>query len=109
MSGLPFWWWQISSLNNFTLTLPTTTTQIRNKNFRTEMDVMATTPRRIADLLCPEISNSELQSIRRRVYETVVLGQGTGSSAHAASLEDDAKEVPVAARSAKHEIEQVGC
>ena len=73
---------------------------------RTEMDILQTTPRRIADLLCPEISNDELRSIRRRVYDTVVLGMGTNSSAHAASLEDDAKEIPVAANKSKHEIEQ---
>ncbi|KAL7537164.1 hypothetical protein ACHAXR_008648 [Thalassiosira sp. AJA248-18] len=73
---------------------------------RTEMDILATTPRRIADLLCPEISDTELKSIRRRINDTVVLGLGTHSSAHAASLEDDAKEIPVASRSSKHEIEQ---
>jgi len=73
---------------------------------RTEMDVMATTPRRIADLLCPEITDSELRSIRRRVYDTVVLGMGTHSSAAAAALEEESKEVPVAARVAKHEVDQ---
>ena len=70
------------------------------------MDILATTPRRIADLLCPEISDSELKSIRRRVYDTVVLGLGTNSSAHAASLEDESKETPVAARQVAHEVEQ---
>mmetsp|Transcript_23083 Transcript_23083/g.43673 ORF Transcript_23083/g.43673 Transcript_23083/m.43673 type:complete len:572 (+) Transcript_23083:731-2446(+) len=72
----------------------------------TEMDILATTPRRIADLLCPEISTPELKSIRRRIHDTVVLGLGTHSSAHAASLEDESKEIPVSARTAKHEIEQ---
>ena len=70
------------------------------------MDILATTPRRIADLLCPEISDSELKSIRRRVYDTVVLGLGTNSSAHAASLEDESKETPVAARQVAYEVEQ---
>ena len=73
---------------------------------RTEMDILATTPRRIADLLCPEISNSELNTIRRRVYETVVLGMGTNSSAFMASLEEESKEVPVAARTSQSEVEQ---
>ena len=77
-----------------------------NNNKSTEMDILATTPRRIADLLCPEISDSELKSIRRRVYDTVVLGLGTNSSAHAASLEDESKETPVAARQVAHEVEQ---
>jgi len=66
------------------------------------MDILATTPRRIADLLCPEISDSELKAIRRRVYDTVVLGLGTNASANAASLEKDDNEIPVAA---KQEVE----
>ena len=70
---------------------------------RTEMDILATTPRRIADLLCPEISDAELKAIRRRVYDTVVLGLGTNASAHAASLESADSEIPVAA---KKEVEQ---
>ncbi|KAL7552616.1 hypothetical protein ACHAWF_015845 [Thalassiosira exigua] len=73
---------------------------------RTEMDILATTPRRIADLLCPELTDYEMKSIRRRIHDTVVLGMGTNSSAHAASLEDETKEIPVSARTAKHEVEQ---
>ena len=86
--------------------VPHSTKPTNNK--RTEMDILKTTPRRIADLLCPEISDSELATIRRRVYDTVVLGQGTNSSAHAASLEDETDEIPVAAAASqtKHEIEQ---
>jgi len=68
---------------------------------------MATTPRRIADLFCPEISMVELASIRRRIHETVVLGMGTNSSAHAASLEDEEKEIPVSKRIGRSEVEQV--
>mmetsp|Transcript_22363 Transcript_22363/g.48498 ORF Transcript_22363/g.48498 Transcript_22363/m.48498 type:complete len:783 (-) Transcript_22363:88-2436(-) len=78
----------------------------RSISARTEMDILSTTPRRIADLLCPEISDYELKSIRRRVHDTVVLGLGTNSSAQAAALEDESKEIPVAARTAKHELEQ---
>lgn len=70
------------------------------------MDILATTPRRIADLLCPEISDAELKSIRRRVHDTVVLGLGTHSSANAASLEDETSEIPVSASVRGHEIEQ---
>ena len=72
----------------------------------TEMDVMATTPRRIADLLCPEVSDSELKAIRRRVYDTVVLGQGTNASSNLAALEDESKEIPVSAQTTKSEVEQ---
>lgn len=74
--------------------------------YSTEMDVMATTPRRIADLLCPEISDSELKAIRRRVYDTVILGQGTNASSNLAALEDESKEIPVSAQSSKSELEQ---
>jgi len=70
------------------------------------MDVMATTPRRIADLLCPEISDSELKAIRRRVYDTVVLGHGTNASSNLAALEDESKEIPVSAQTSKSEVEQ---
>lgn len=72
----------------------------RSISARTEMDILATTPRRIADLLCPEISDMELRSIRSRVYDTVVLGLGTHSSTNAASLEDETLEIPVATASA---------
>ena len=68
---------------------------------------MATTPRRIADLFCPEISMSELNNIRQRIHSTVVMGMGTNSSAHAASLEDEEKEIPVAKRVGRSEVEQV--
>ncbi|KAL7493942.1 hypothetical protein ACHAWT_005339 [Skeletonema menzelii] len=79
---------------------------LRSISARTEMDVMATTPRRIADLLCPEVSDSELKAIRRRVYDTVVLGQGTNASSNLAALEDESKEIPVSAQTTKSEVEQ---
>ena len=68
---------------------------------------MATTPKRIKDLFCPEISMSELSNIRHRIRATVVHGMGTNSSAHAASLEDDDKEIPVSKRIGRSEVEQV--
>jgi hypothetical protein len=71
------------------------------------MDVLSTTPRRIADLFCPELSLGELNTIRRRIHDTVVLGLGTHSSAHAASLEEEEKEIPVAKRTGLSEVEQV--
>ncbi|KAK1740653.1 hypothetical protein QTG54_008748 [Skeletonema marinoi] len=79
---------------------------LRSISARTEMDVMATTPRRIADLLCPEVSDSELKAIRRRVYDTVILGQGTNASSNLAALEDESKEIPVSAQTSKSEVEQ---
>lgn len=50
---------------------------------------------------------SELNTIRQRIHSTVVLGMGTNSSAHAASLEDEDKEIPVSSRSGRSEVEQV--
>jgi hypothetical protein len=52
------------------------------------------------------MTDAELRSIRRRVHDTVVLGLGTHSSAHAASLEDESSEIPVSAAARGHETEQ---
>ena len=82
-------------------------TLIHRRQCSTEMDVMLTTPRRIADLFCPELSMAELNNIRRRIHDTVVLGLGTHSSAQAASLETEEKEIPVAKRLGRSEVEQV--
>jgi hypothetical protein len=70
------------------------------------MDILATTPRRIADLLCPEMTDAELRSIRRRMHDTVVLSLRTHSSAHAASFDDESSEIPVSAAARGHETEQ---
>ena len=91
------------NLNNSDLT----TLCVHPKRRSTEMDVMSTTPRRIADLFCPELSMVELNNIRRRIHDTVVLGMGTHSSAQAASLEEEEKEIPVASRLGRSEVEQV--
>lgn len=73
---------------------------------KVELDMVATTPSRIAQMLCPELSFSEVNAIRRRVYDTVVLGYGTNSSAAMAALEGG-DDVPVAARVGVHDIEKV--
>ena len=68
--------------------------------------MVATTPSRIVQMLCPELSYSDVNAIRRRVYDTVVLGYGTNSSAAMAALEGG-DDVPVAARVGVHDIEKV--
>jgi hypothetical protein len=73
---------------------------------KVELDMVATTPSRIVQMLCPELSFSEVNAIRRRVYDTVVLGYGTNSSAAMAALEGG-DDVPVAARVGVHDIEKV--
>ena len=73
---------------------------------KVELDMVATTPSRIVQMLCPELSYSDVNAIRRRVYDTVVLGYGTNSSAAMAALEGG-DDVPVAARVGVHDIEKV--
>ena len=73
---------------------------------KVELDMIATTPSRIVQMLCPELSFSEVNAIRRRVYDTVVLGYGTNSSAAMAALEGG-DDVPVAARVGVRDIEKV--
>ena len=41
-----------------------------------EADVLVTTPVRIQEMLAMALSNSEFKSIRKRIYDTVVLGKG---------------------------------
>mmetsp|Transcript_22492 Transcript_22492/g.48695 ORF Transcript_22492/g.48695 Transcript_22492/m.48695 type:complete len:848 (+) Transcript_22492:94-2637(+) len=72
---------------------------------RVELDMIATTPSRIVDMLCPDLSFSEVNAIRRRIYDTVILGFGTKSSAAAAALEGG-EDVPVSARSRVHDVEK---
>jgi len=65
---------------------------------RTEMDLMEQTPQRILEMLVPGMSMDELRNIRRRIYETVVLGKGTHT--------EEAEDVPVATRMGVHAIER---
>ncbi|MGK3753633.1 MAG: hypothetical protein ACI8RD_005940 [Bacillariaceae sp.] len=41
-----------------------------------EADVLVTTPVRIKEMLAKDISTAEFKSIRKRIYDTVVLGKG---------------------------------
>ncbi len=63
-----------------------------------EMDMLESTPTRIINLLSPELSLSQIASIRHRVVETVIHGRGTNTSNFLHSLEDD-KDVPTMAKS----------
>jgi hypothetical protein len=68
---------------------------------RLEKDVLETTPLRIAHMLCPDLSPSEFKSVRRRIYETVILGKGLKGE----EIQDD---IPVANTSQSvHDIEKV--
>jgi len=41
-----------------------------------EADVLVTTPVRIKEMLAKDLSNAEFKSIRKRIYDTVILGKG---------------------------------
>jgi len=43
---------------------------------RVHADILRTTPLRIQDMLASDLTKGELQAIRKRVYDTVILGKG---------------------------------
>ena len=49
----------------------------------------------------------EIASIRKRIYDTVMLGRGTNASVNAAALEGT-EDLPVAAKVALHDVDKVG-
>ena len=73
---------------------------------RLEIDMMTSTPRRITEMLCPELSIQEVKNIRKRIYDTVIKGKGTGGSALAAMYERN-DDVPIAAKTQTHDIDKV--
>jgi hypothetical protein len=66
-----------------------------------ERDFLETTPERIREMLCGDVLPAEFRAIRRRVYDTVILGKGINTS----QIEDE--DLPVAARATLHDIEKV--
>eukprot|EP00521_Asterionellopsis_glacialis_P007476 CAMPEP_0195280818 /NCGR_PEP_ID=MMETSP0707-20130614/361_1 /TAXON_ID=33640 /ORGANISM="Asterionellopsis glacialis, Strain CCMP134" /LENGTH=772 /DNA_ID=CAMNT_0040339627 /DNA_START=45 /DNA_END=2363 /DNA_ORIENTATION=- len=68
---------------------------------RAEHDVLITTPLRIQQMLCPENTLNEFKAIRKRVYDTVVLGKGLNQG----STEKE-EDLPVAARVAVHDLDK---
>jgi hypothetical protein len=47
---------------------------------RVRVDILRTTPLRIQQMLAPELTLVDFQGVRRRVYETVMLGKGMRSN-----------------------------
>lgn len=43
---------------------------------RVHADILRTTPLRIQDMLAPDLSLSEMNAIRKRIFDTVILGKG---------------------------------
>jgi hypothetical protein len=66
---------------------------------RIETDVLATTPIRIQELLAPDLSQQELKAIRKRIYDTVVLGKGLS--------QQEEGEIPTAANTSVHDLDKL--
>lgn len=66
-----------------------------------EVDFLDTTPERIRELLCRDVSPGEFQAIRKRVHDTVVLGQGLHVST------ENQEDAPVTARAVVSDVEKV--
>jgi|UniRef100_A0A8J9S4U6 transcription initiation factor TFIIIB Brf1 subunit/transcription initiation factor TFIIB len=43
---------------------------------RVHGDILTTTPLRIQHMLAPDLTRAEFQTVRKRIYETVILGKG---------------------------------
>ena len=67
---------------------------------RIETDVLITTPLRIQEMLAPDLLQSEFKAIRRRVYDTVILGKGMGK------MEQEGADLPTAASGGVHDVEK---
>lgn len=67
---------------------------------RVESDVLVTTPFRIQEMLANDLQPHEFKAIRKRIFDTVILGKGQG---HA---NPDEGEIPTAASSGVHDIEK---
>jgi hypothetical protein len=65
-----------------------------------ERDFLDTTPNRIREMVCSDVSPGEFAAIRRRVYDTVILGKGMSQA-----QEDDANVVT--ARAQVPDVEKV--
>lgn len=65
-----------------------------------KLDILRTTPQRIQTLLASDLTQAEFVSVRKRVYDTVILGKGM----HLA--EESGTDLPTAASGAMHDIEK---
>eukprot|EP00535_Pseudo-nitzschia_heimii_P012468 CAMPEP_0197193442 /NCGR_PEP_ID=MMETSP1423-20130617/27174_1 /TAXON_ID=476441 /ORGANISM="Pseudo-nitzschia heimii, Strain UNC1101" /LENGTH=815 /DNA_ID=CAMNT_0042646631 /DNA_START=103 /DNA_END=2550 /DNA_ORIENTATION=+ len=63
-----------------------------------EADVLVTTPIRIQEMLAKDLSNVEFKSIRKRIYDTVILGKGLS--------QPEGIDIPTAAAKGVHALEK---
>ncbi|GKY91429.1 hypothetical protein MPSEU_000115200 [Mayamaea pseudoterrestris] len=61
---------------------------------RIRSDILRTTPHRIQQMLASDLTTTEFQTVRRRVYETVMLGKGMRSNDH--DDDDEARNLATA-------------
>ncbi|KAG7346284.1 TFIIB zinc-binding protein [Nitzschia inconspicua] len=74
--------------------------QILHQSIQTtiEADVLATTPIRIQEMLAPDLSQQEFKAIRKRIYDTVILGKGLS--------QQEEVDIPTAANTNVHVLEK---
>jgi hypothetical protein len=65
---------------------------------RIETDVLATTPIRIQEMLAPDFSPQEFKAVRKRIYDTVILGKGLS--------QQEEVDIPTAATTSVHVLEK---
>jgi translation initiation factor 2 beta subunit (eIF-2beta)/eIF-5 len=65
---------------------------------RIQADVLVTTPIRIQQMLAPNMQSSEFKAIRRRIYDTVILGKGLA--------QPEGSDIPTAATGGTHDIDK---
>jgi len=75
-------------------------------NARVAQDKIEEMPQQIVEMMCgSEINIGEVQNLRSRVYQTVVLNNGTHASARLRELEGGGNDI-VLAKAATHKVEQ---
>mmetsp|Transcript_4870 Transcript_4870/g.9702 ORF Transcript_4870/g.9702 Transcript_4870/m.9702 type:complete len:455 (-) Transcript_4870:98-1462(-) len=65
-------------------------------------DILSSTPRRIQDMLCADLTDQEFSSIRRRIHETVILGKGL----HVNDPSDQDPNLATGPSASAHDIEK---
>lgn len=65
---------------------------------RVETDVLVTTPIRIHEMMAPELQPHEFKAVRKRIYDTVILGKGL-------ALQEEV-DIPTGASATVHDIEK---
>ena len=73
-----------------------------------QTDILRTTPRRIQQLLASELTVAEFQSVRKRVYDTVILGKGmhVDDNNNVNNNDEDDTSAPTTAQTALHDMDK---